>query len=52
MEINEIVIDLKIPNMGKIIMHILKFEEFCFTHDFNLPESAKKMKMVTVWILL
>ena len=34
-KIYELVIYLKIPDMGKISMHILKFEEFCFTHDFT-----------------
>ena len=34
-EIYELVIDLKIPDMGKISMYITKFEEFCFTQDFT-----------------
>ena len=51
-EIYEIIIDMKIPDIDKISMHMLNFEEFCFTHDFNLPDSAKKEKMGTVWILL
>ena len=36
-EIYELVIDLKNPHMGKISMHILKFDEFCFIHDFTAP---------------
>ena len=34
MEIYELVIDLKIRDICKISMHILKLEEICFTHDF------------------
>jgi hypothetical protein len=31
----ELEIGLKTTDMGKISMHILKFEEFCFIHDFT-----------------
>ena len=34
-EIYELVIDLRISDMVKINIHILKFEEFCFTQDFT-----------------
>ena len=36
-EIYELSMDFKIPDLGKISMHILKFDEFCFTHDFTAP---------------
>ena len=36
-EIYELMIDLKIPHIGKISMHMLKFYEFCFTQDFTVP---------------
>ena len=52
MEIYEFVISLKMPNMGKISMHILKFDEFCFTHDCTALGQCKNKKMVTVLILL
>ena len=36
-EIYDLVIYLKIPDIGKISMRLLKFEEFYFIHDFTAP---------------
>ena len=47
-EIYEFVIDLKIPDMGKISIHILKFKEFCFTHEFTGPCAWKIEEMVYI----
>jgi hypothetical protein len=34
-EIYELEMGLKIPDMGKISIHILKFEEFCLIYDLT-----------------
>ena len=36
-EIYELSMDFEIPDLGKISMHILIFDEFCFPHDFTAP---------------
>ena len=36
-KIYELVIDMKIYDMGQINRDILKYEEFCFTHNFRAP---------------
>ena len=49
METYELEIDLKIPDMGKISMHILEFEELI---DFTAPWQCENKEMVTVLIIL
>ena len=50
-EIYELSMDFTIPDFGKISMHILKFDEFCFTLDFTAPWQCKIKGMVTVLLL-
>jgi hypothetical protein len=34
--------DFKIPDLGKISMHKIKFDEFCLTHDFTATSEFFK----------
>jgi hypothetical protein len=45
-KIYEFLKDLKIPDMGKISMHILKFEEFCLVQYFTALWEWKIEEMV------
>jgi hypothetical protein len=51
MEIYELVIDFKIPDMVMCIirLHILNFEDLCYTQDVTALQEGKKKDMVTVY---